>query len=529
MIWLDDVFCTGTEHYLDQCYHLDWGSDNCEHWEDVSIKCANSSEEINQELSYCCNNQYGSLMSCPENIETYVDFVNQTAKVSWSAERLFHTNCRHPKGSHEPGSYFGVGDTNVTYDVIDDGVSCFFTVTVKVQSTINKGKVETLFKTSNGTDMNMSLSQIIERFSEFPAIISNLDKISFSSPEEIQAMVEEILEDINKGIMAILSVKMINETSVIGEELLIKIILDTTNSLSIFVLRNTEPGSGQVVLDTQYIRLNLESDSAEKVTDAIIKLGDGDGFSIPAAKKIFSNQSLDGAINRIATRFNRRSFKMKSDNNANTISTDFNVLSLSFTDRNGREIEAKETNEDIGICFASDPPPQETFVLVTGVYNVIDNVTYFGMGIEIKRLFHATIIWFENSDILYGNATAYVFKEEVEYSEEYRGYQFSVEVRFDVDHSSIFIPEQYFMMNGDYYMTFTLVSKVDVTFLMTLKQTKCNYLDDGSSVWNTDGCKISPASNITTTVCSCNHLTTFTEDKIFHNVEYVLSKNLRNL
>ncbi|XP_070572872.1 uncharacterized protein [Ptychodera flava] len=446
MIWLDDVFCTGTEHYLDQCYHLDWGSDNCEHWEDVSIKCANSSEEINQELSYCCNNQYGSLMSCPENIETYVDFVNQTAKVSWSAERLFHTNCRHPKGSHEPGSYFGVGDTNVTYDVIDDGVSCFFTVTVKVQSTINKGKVETLFKTSNGTDMNMSLSQIIERFSEFPAIISNLDKISFSSPEEIQAMVEEILEDINKGIMAILSVKMINETSVIGEELLIKIILDTTNSLSIFVLRNTEPGSGQVVLDTQYIRLNLESDSAEKVTDAIIKLGDGDGFSIPAAKKIFSNQSLDGAINRI-----------------------------------------------------------------------------------IKRLFHATIIWFENSDILYGNATAYVFKEEVEYSEEYRGYQFSVEVRFDVDHSSIFIPEQYFMMNGDYYMTFTLVSKVDVTFLMTLKQTKCNYLDDGSSVWNTDGCKISPASNITTTVCSCNHLTTFTEDKIFHNVEYVLSKNLRNL
>ncbi|XP_070573718.1 uncharacterized protein [Ptychodera flava] len=297
--------------------------------------------------------------------------------------------------------------------------------------------------------MNMSLSQIIERFGEFPAIISNLDKIPFSSPEESQAMAEEILEDMHEGITAFLAVKAMNKTSVIGEELPIKTILQSTNRLSSFVLRNTKPGSGQVVLDTPYINLNLESDSAEKVTNATIALGDGDGFVIPPAKKIFSNQSLDDeAINRIATRFNRRSMQMKIENNTYIISAD-NVLSLSFTDRNGREIEAKETNEDICISFASDPPPQETFALVTGVYHVINDVTFFGMNIPIKRLFYATIIWFENSDILYGNTSAYVFKEEVDYSEEYRGYQFSV----------------------------------------------------------------SPESNITTTVCLCNHLTTFAEDK----------------
>ncbi|XP_070573654.1 polycystin-1-like protein 3 [Ptychodera flava] len=213
-----------------------------------------------------------------------------------------------------------------------------------------------------------------------------------------------------------------------------------------------------------------------------------------------------------ATRFNRRSMQIKSENNSYIISTD-NVLSLSFTDRNGREIQAKETNEDIGISFASDPPPQETFVPVTGVYHVIDDITSFGMNVPIKRLFYATIIRFENSDVLYGKTTAYVFKEEVDYSEEYRGYQFSVDVRFDGDYSSIFIPMQYFMMTGDYYMTFTLVSKVEVTFLMSLKQIKCNYLDDENSVWNTDGCKVSQASNITTTVCLCDHLTTFAEDK----------------
>ena len=38
-IWLDDVQCEGYEPNLDSCEHLDWGANNCDHYEDVSVIC----------------------------------------------------------------------------------------------------------------------------------------------------------------------------------------------------------------------------------------------------------------------------------------------------------------------------------------------------------------------------------------------------------------------------------------------------------------------------------------------------------
>jgi len=42
-IWLDELLCTGSEAHLFNCSHLGWGSNNCEHSEDVSVSCYNNS------------------------------------------------------------------------------------------------------------------------------------------------------------------------------------------------------------------------------------------------------------------------------------------------------------------------------------------------------------------------------------------------------------------------------------------------------------------------------------------------------
>ena len=42
-IWLDDVRCTGSETYIGNCGHNGWGVHDCQHYEDVSITCRNTS------------------------------------------------------------------------------------------------------------------------------------------------------------------------------------------------------------------------------------------------------------------------------------------------------------------------------------------------------------------------------------------------------------------------------------------------------------------------------------------------------
>lgn len=38
-IWLDDVNCTGAEPQLEACEHLPWGKGDCDHTEDVGVRC----------------------------------------------------------------------------------------------------------------------------------------------------------------------------------------------------------------------------------------------------------------------------------------------------------------------------------------------------------------------------------------------------------------------------------------------------------------------------------------------------------
>lgn len=39
LIWLDQVSCIGNETSLDKCTHFEWGENNCNHSEDVSVRC----------------------------------------------------------------------------------------------------------------------------------------------------------------------------------------------------------------------------------------------------------------------------------------------------------------------------------------------------------------------------------------------------------------------------------------------------------------------------------------------------------
>ncbi|XP_070550051.1 uncharacterized protein [Ptychodera flava] len=235
-----------------------------------------------------------------------------------------------------------------------------------------------------------------------------------------------------------------------GRDLLIASVLNVTDSLAKFVLSYIRPGSGPVVLDTPSISLNLESGTAKKLTNVSVVIGDGNGFEIPQVENIFADLSLNGTLNRIIKRLNKRSFQLGGKAYTN------DVLSLSFTDREDNELEAKDMTEDVIITFASDPPKADTDMSIGGVYLEDDDVTHFGFGFNISQPFHAVVISLDSSDPLYGNVTMHIFKVLGDNFTEYHAHQFSLDVQFDGVHSSIFIPEHYILVTGGYKLTFTV-------------------------------------------------------------------------
>ncbi|XP_070560181.1 uncharacterized protein [Ptychodera flava] len=99
------------------------------------------------------------------------------------------------------------------------------------------------------------------------------------------------------------------------------------------------------------------------------------------------------------------------------------------------------------------------------------------------------VINLESPDAVYGITEAYIFNDMVEYSSSYSGYQFSVDAQCDGGNSSIFIPENYLLKAGGYYLTFTVPPKQDFKLSVSVKHVIFDYLNEESGTWKNDGCK----------------------------------------
>ncbi|XP_070550953.1 uncharacterized protein [Ptychodera flava] len=416
---------------------------------------------------------------CPSNIETKIFLDMPVVSLTWTLPNVSdNSGTVSMSGSHEPGSNFSIGITTVSYKAKDPSGNtafCWFNVTVK-------GVARPLFEDKNGTQPSVSPTEAIERFSKLSKAIDDLSHVNVSA-DEVQVMAQDILQSMNDGIAVLKNAAAENEESNQDRNLLTESVLNAADSLANFVLRNIEPSSGPVVLETPSLRLNLESDNAEKLTNTSVMIGDGNGFRLPTAEALFQNSTQQrDSINRIVKRLNRRSFQHGSKAS--------DILSLSFTDREGNQIRVNDTKEDIAVIFSTDPVTPEIYTLIDGVYIEADNITYYRSKANISHVPHAAIIHLDSSDEIYTDITAYIFEDlGVKNSTEYTHYKFSVDEKFYGDYSSIFIPEQEFSLTGEYNITFALPQRHDVKLSMYVKQIMCGYMDERSGTWNSDGCK----------------------------------------
>ncbi|XP_070548561.1 uncharacterized protein [Ptychodera flava] len=447
---------------------------------------------------------------CPSNIERKDDSEKGLVAVTWTFLEAAAT-CTPAAGSN-----FIIGNT-VVFCKIDISttkfLSCSFNVTVTTDAFI---RLMALIDDRDASPVKIPTSQMIEFWERVSANISMLPNVNFPE-DKIKSLAQDVLEALQRAVTFFQNKALERDESKTDKNLLMISVLNTTENLAKFVLRNTEPGIGPVVLDTAFIHMNLQSDSVEKLTNGSVVMEDGNSFALPSMETLFPNLTSPLTINRIVSQLNKSSFNLGNRDQAN------DVLSVSFTTKDGAELEVKDTKEDIKIVFSSDPSEPDTHAWEEGVYHEVDDVILFRSEINISELYHAAIIQLESSTSIYGNSTLYIYNHIVEYMPEFKGYQFSVEVHFLGDSPTAFIPENYFLKSGLHYLVLTIPHERDLNISITMKHIACNYLSD-TGVWNGDGCKVSPGSNMTSTVCLCNHLTTFVA---MAEQEHVMSLPLR--
>lgn len=50
-VWLDDLRCLGYESSVADCQHLPWGQNNCDHSEDVGLRCSDTPATLGVRIS----------------------------------------------------------------------------------------------------------------------------------------------------------------------------------------------------------------------------------------------------------------------------------------------------------------------------------------------------------------------------------------------------------------------------------------------------------------------------------------------
>ncbi|XP_070548853.1 polycystin-1-like protein 3 [Ptychodera flava] len=237
----------------------------------------------------------------------------------------------------------------------------------------------------------------------------------------------------------------------------------------------------------------------------LLMVGPHSGFGIPSAEHIFPQLNRNITINRVIFRLGNEFHQFS--NMSDQFTTD--ILSLTFKNESFQEIKVQNTTHDILVWLGNRQTPLNETILV-GQYIQTDSATRYLFGVTALKPLHAIQIVLATSSPIFENTTVNMSTELPGNLTDVNDFLFSSIVCFNGRVATIFLPEEEITKAGSYYVTFDLVYSQEAEFRVSTTQHSCSYSVDKAYTWQNGGCKVSPKSDVNSTLCMCNYLTTFT-------------------
>ncbi|KAJ8022472.1 MAM and LDL-receptor class A domain-containing protein 2 [Holothuria leucospilota] len=168
-ILLDDLLCSGSETSLHQCPHRGYGSHNCGHNEDASVRCTDPGEDI---ILRCGSTSF------------QVDIPKQLIDGTYYAYEFYLSGDPHDyscRGFYNGDLYISVNSslTGCGTRVVDNGNEILYENMVEISSSVGNGIVDSLGVNISITCEYNSSERVITPWKTLPDVIRKTAKGSF--------------------------------------------------------------------------------------------------------------------------------------------------------------------------------------------------------------------------------------------------------------------------------------------------------------------------------------------------------------
>ncbi|XP_070540433.1 polycystin-1-like protein 2 [Ptychodera flava] len=283
-------------------------------------------------------------------------------------------------------------------------------------------------------------------------------------------------------------------------------LLNTMDILSSMMSNILKPGDEAVIRHLPTVSVYFEATSAdnfEKTSDVFER---SFGVKLPPMTDLLPEQNLNDSI--LLTSFRTKGNLFSWGENSHTIGSD--TMTLYFSDSDCNKIDVDGITTYISLSL-SNPPIEflDEATLLPTIYEDM-GLSRYSWSLEDVHAFIAFQMKINFSDISL-NDSVRVYSVYMSYNNTptWNSFDFHANITVTEGVLKIFIPDTEVEEAGNYVFSLFLPTVEMFNLTMSVTQHGCRYWDEDNEIWKGDGCVVSSESNRDTTVCLCDHLTSF--------------------